>query len=83
MRILNICVFTSASEIGALILYFKKLILRIKKKTGKQQKFHVKAKNPSHPFLDNTLFSSTAPFLQKIFQPHPYCQLRGTKSPPL
>ena len=32
MWILNICVFASASENGALILYFTKLILRIKKK---------------------------------------------------
>ena len=29
--VLNTCVFTSASEIGALILYFTKLILRIQK----------------------------------------------------
>ena len=32
MWILNICLFASASEIGALILYFTKLILGIKKK---------------------------------------------------
>ena len=31
MSILNICVFASASEIGALILHFTKLILRIQK----------------------------------------------------
>ena len=34
MWILNICIFVSASEIRALILYFTKPILRIKEKTG-------------------------------------------------
>ena len=38
MRILNICVFTSTSENGALILYLKKLILKIEK-TGKHCKY--------------------------------------------
>ena len=31
MRILNICVFASVDEIGALIFYFTKLILGIQK----------------------------------------------------
>ena len=38
MWILNICTFASASEIGALILYSTKLILKIQKKTGKHCK---------------------------------------------
>ena len=38
-------------------------------------KFHVKAKN--------RLLSPTAPFLEKIVHPHPYCQIRGSQSPPL
>ena len=31
MRILNICVFASESETGALILYFTKLVLELQK----------------------------------------------------
>ena len=84
MWILNICLFTS----GALILYFAKLILRIQKKLESIInififfiKISCKAKNP--PFLDNTPLSPTPPFLQKIFDPHSYCQIRGTKSLPL
>ena len=38
MWILNICVFASASETGALILYFSKLILGIQK-TGNHCKY--------------------------------------------
>ena len=26
-------------------------------------------------------FLTIAPFLEKIFHPHPYCQIRGTQSP--
>ena len=40
------------------------------------------------PFLSNPPpnlhpppFSRTAPFLEKIFYPHTYCQIRGTQSP--
>ena len=39
MWILNIYVFFSTSENGVLILYFKKLILRIQKNTGKHCKY--------------------------------------------
>ena len=33
------------------------------------------------PFLNNTHFRSTPPFLRKIFHPHPYCQIRGSQFP--
>ena len=53
MWILNICIFAYNSEYGALILYIKKSILKIKKKMQSIVnsfvffiKFHVKAKNP-------------------------------------
>ena len=58
MWILNTCVFVSASEIGALILYFTKLILRIQK-TGKHCKYfcllykNFMSKQTSPPFLNN------------------------------
>ena len=55
---LNICVFAFASELGALILYFTKLIESI-------INIFVKVKN-SPPFLNNPLFSLTPPFLEKI-----------------
>ena len=32
------------------------------------------------PFLDNPPYSQTPPFPEKIFHPHPYCQIRGTQS---
>ena len=34
-------------------------------------------------FLNNSSFSPTPPFLGKVFHPHPYCQIRGSQSPPL
>ena len=49
MRILNICVFTYANEIGALILYFRKLILRIKK-NWKARKISSQSKESLPPF---------------------------------
>ena len=58
MQILNMCVFASTNEIGALILQFKKM-------SGQ-------SKNP--PFSPTTLF------LENVFRPHPYCQIRGTES---
>ena len=39
----------------------------------------VKAKNP--PLFNNTHFSPTPPFLEKIFHLYPYCQLRSSLSP--
>ena len=88
MSILNICVFATASEIGALILYFTKLIFRIeKKKTGNHCKFfcllykNFMSKQRISPFLDNPPFSPTPPFLEKIFHPHPNCQIRGIRFP--
>ena len=83
MWILNICIFASASEIGVLVLYFRKLILRIqkKKKTVKHYKYfclHYKSFMSSKESLP---FLTIAPFLEKIFHPHPYCQIRGTQSP--
>ena len=85
MRMWNICAFASASEIGALILYFTKLWEF--KKTGKHCKYfcllykNFKSKQKISPFLNNPTFSSTPPFLEKIFHPHTYCQIRGTQSP--
>ena len=31
---------------------------------------------------NNPTFSPTSPFLEKIFDPHPYCQIRGTQPLP-
>ena len=73
MWILNICVSASASESGAPILHFAKLILRIKKKTGKHCKYiclfyeNFMSKQRIPPFLNNPPFSPTLPFLEKIF----------------
>ena len=60
MRILNISVFASASENGALILNFTKLILRIKKK-AKSIVFFTKTlcqskESPSPPFPENVFY---------------------------
>ena len=36
----------------------------------------------SPPFLNNHSFSTrNPPFLKRVFQPHPYCQIRGSQSP--
>ena len=32
------------------------------------------------PFLNNLPFNPTPPILEKIFHPHPYCQIRGSQS---
>ena len=54
MWILNICIFATAGENRAVILYFTKLILRTEKNSKGNAnffvffiKFHVKVKNPS------------------------------------
>ena len=67
MRILNISVFASASENGALILNFTKLILRIKKK-AKSIVFFTKTlcqskESPPPPLFQKMFFIS----LEKLF----------------
>ena len=87
MQILNKCVFASASEIGALILYFTKLILGIQKNWKVLYIFlpykNFMSKQRILPFIKNPPFSPTPPFLGKIFHPNPFCQIRGTQSPNL
>ena len=87
MWILNICVFASTSENEVLIFYFKKIILKIEKELLSTvyvfvffyKKFMSKQRIP--PFYTIPPFSPTLPFLEKIFHPHPYCQIRGSQSP--
>ena len=57
---------------------FRKSIFKIKKKLQKHCRFYENfmAKQTSPSFLNNPLFSPTPPFLEKIFHPHPYCQIR-------
>ena len=59
MRILNISVFASASENGALILNFTKLILRIKKKVESIVFFTktlCQSKESPPPFPENVFY---------------------------
>ena len=57
------------------------------KKTGNHCKFfcllykNFMSKQRISPFLDNPPFSPTPPFLEKIFHPHPNCQIRGIRFP--
>ena len=59
----------------------------MKKKTGNHCKFfcllykNFTSKQRISPFLDNPPFSPTPPFLEKIFHPHPNCQIRGIRFP--
>ena len=62
MRILNICVFASTSDNRALILYFQKKNLKIKKKTCQSKE---------------SPFSPTPPFQEKNNSSHPSCQIWG------
>ena len=79
----------STSKNGALILFFKKKKKKNLKNLKKLQSivnifvFFIKTriKGKSSPFLNNLPFSPT-PFLEKIFYPHSYCQIRGSCSPP-
>ena len=87
MRILNICFFASANEIGILILYFTKLISEFKK-IGKHCKIFsllyktFMSKQRIFPLSRKSLpLIPTPHFLEKIFHPHPYCQIRGTQEP--
>ena len=75
---LNICVFASASEIGALILYFTKLIQ--KKALKSILNVFVFFIKTSCQGKESPLYP-TPPFLEKIFHRHPYCQIGGTQSP--
>ena len=72
----------STSENGALNLYFKKKKkILAKKQAAKHCKysclFYKNQRKESLPF------SPTPPFLEKIFYPHVYCQIRGSQSPSL
>ena len=87
MRILNICVFASANDTGILILYFTKLISKFKK-IGKHCKIFCllyktfMSKQRISPLSRQSLpLIPTLPFLEKIFHPHPYCQITGTQEP--
>ena len=86
MWILDICIFTSTSENGVLILHIKKIILKIKKKMQSTVntfaffiEFMSKQRNPLSK--QSLPFSPTPPFLEKIFHCHPYCQIRGSQFP--
>ena len=88
MWILNICIFASTSENGALILYFKKIILKIQKKPNKQTNKKLKHCKYFSIFCKNvmskqrlTLFSLTPPFLEKIFHPTLIGKLEEVHSP--
>ena len=69
MWILNICIFASTSENGALILYLKK---KIRKFPRHWKYFCLLAILPFNPMPS---------FLEKIFHQHPYCQIGGSQSP--
>ena len=62
MSILHICVFASASENGALILYFTKLILKIQEKLESFGNIFVF-------FYKNLMSNQTSPHL---IQPYPF-----------
>ena len=62
MWILNICTFASASEIGALILYSTKLILKIQKKPESIVNHFVF-------FIKISCQSKESPLLSKQFPP--------------
>ena len=75
---LNLCeylihVFVSTNENRALILYFKKII-------SNNFVFFIKisCQSKESSFLSIPLLSPTAPFQEKIFHLHPYCQIRGS-----
>ena len=79
MSILNMCIFVSTSENEALILCSKKkkklqIIVNI-------FVFFIKisCQSKESPLSKQSPFSPTPPFLEKIFHPHPYCQIRGSQ----
>ena len=88
MWILNICVFSSTSETGALILYFSKLILGIQK-TEKHCKYFffftkISCQSEESPISKQSpLFSPTPPILEKDISSPPLLSNYRTQSPPL
>ena len=86
MWILKICFFPSASENQALDFIFHKTSFENYKKTGKHCKYfclfykNLMSKQRIPPFQTIPLFGPTLPFLEKIFHPHPYCQIKGSQS---
>ena len=83
MRILNRCVFASASKNGTLVSYFKKMILKILKKIQSIVNSFIKSScqsKESPHFWALSSFSPTATFLEKKFHPHPYGQIRGSSN---
>ena len=79
MWILNICVFASASETEALILFHKTNFGNSRKLESIVNIFVLFIKI-SCQSKESPPFGPTPPFLEKIFHPHPYCQIRGTQS---
>ena len=85
MWILNMCIFASLSENGALI-FKKSNFENLKKLQSTVNIFvfpykNVMLKQRIPLFLNNPHFSLTPPFLKKIFHPYPYYQIRGSQSP--
>ena len=76
MWILNICVFASTSENGALILYFRKYNFESFKKLQSIVNIFVFFIEIRYQSKESNLhFSPTPPFPEKIF-PRPYCQIK-------
>ena len=85
MWILNICVFASTSENEALIFYFKKIILKIKKNCLALSIFlsffiKILCQSKEFPLSTQSTLKSNPSLLEKIFHPHPHCQIRGSQS---
>ena len=86
---LNLCVntrvFSSISENGALILYFKQNHFENLKKLQSIVNifvFFVKisCQSKESPLSKQSPFSPIPSFLEKIFHPHPYCKIRESQS---